>query len=404
MSYQPQSGMRFRQKLVQQRTSDAYVVTKRPAYPSSDNTYSFGTQRVSYESEHMYDVVIKDFHRLSAEGAIFNNPMYTESIKETTPLASYTYLTGVGTDDPITYAFKRRPWCPTLPSQMLDHEDLIDLALTAAYANVSANEGNTLLWLGEFKETVKMLFDIGNQLHKLYKATEKARKQWAKGKLSVEAQQQLTLSILYGILPLEESIAQFMEGLFRTKPDGRHTARGFQVKTSTKDLSHDGSIPFFSGSDVLERVQYVEMVETTVRAGVLTDVDYSEVPWLAMIADPKSVVSTAYALARLSFVIDWFINVGNTLAAWSPSAGTTELAAWVTVEQTVTVTGVSQYVIPSKRTDIAVSGNGSFDIQKRIKYRQPMSRADLAILPRFTLDLDLSKISALVLLFAKVKK
>lgn len=404
MSYQPQSGMRYRQKLVQQRVSDAYVVTTRPAYPASDNTYSFGTQRVSYESEHMYDVVIKDFRRLSAEGAIFNNPMYTESVKETTPLASYTYQTGVGTEDPTTYEFKRRPWCLPLPSQMIDHENLIDLAQTAAYANVSANEGNTLLWLGEFKETVQMLFDIGNQLHKLYKATEWARKQWAKGKLSVEAQQQLTLSILYGILPLEESIAQFMEGLFRTKPDGRHTARGFQVKTSTENLSHDEPIPFFSGSDVLERVQYVKTVETIVRAGVLTDVDYSEVPWLTVIVDPKSVVSTAYALARLSFVIDWFINVGNTLAAWSPSAGTTELAAWVAVEQTVTLTGVSRYVIPSNRTDIVVNGNGSFDIQKRIKYRQPISRADLAIFPRFTLDLDLSKISALVLLFAKVKK
>lgn len=405
MAYTAAPDMRFRQKLAVQRTFDAGIETLRPAYPPPPPRYKLGTQRTYYENEFMYDVVIEDFHRRSKNGEIFNNSMYTESVKEDTPYASYVFEQYQSPKDTTTYTVEYVPWHPSLPKTMPDHQHLVDLAVTAAYANVSANEGNTLLWLGEFRETVSMLFDIGKGIKALVDATKHARKQWAKGQLTVEAQQKLTLSILYGILPLEESIAQFMEGLFRTKPDGRHTARGFQVKTETEDFTHDAKLPLWPTSQVIDRAYYTKTTETVVRAGVLTDIDYDGVPWLSVIADPKSVISTAYALARLSFVIDWFINVGNTLKAWTPSAGTTELSAWVTVEQTVSLTGITKCVLPSNNTTKnRASGSGKFNLEKRVKYRSPISRADLAIFPRYTLDLDLSKISAMVLLFAKVKK
>lgn len=404
MAYSDVPGMRFRHKTTEQRTASAGIETSRPAYPPDPPRYRLGTQRVFYENEFMRDVVVPRFHQLSREGAIFNNPMYTEHVKEDTPLATYQYSTGTNTNDITTYSFENRPWCPVLPKTLIDHEQLIDIAVTAAYANVSANEGNTLLWLGEFKETVAMLLGIGKSLERLIDMTKEQRRKWAKGQLTVEAQQSLTLAILYGILPLEESIAQFMDGLFKIKPPGRFTARGFQVETKTTSHVQETGIPLFPQTDVFERVNYSESIETIVRAGVLADVDFDGVPWISVIADPKSVISTAYALARLSFVIDWFINVGSTLAAWSPTAGIEELAAWVTVEQTVTYTGTASYVVPEaySRTS-SITGSGSFNLMKRVKYRSPISRADLAILPRVTLDLDLGKLSALVLLFAKVR-
>lgn len=141
-----------------------------------------------------------------------------------------------------------------------------------------------------------------------------------------------------------------------------------------------------------------------VRAGVLYEIDLTDVPWISVILDPKQVVTTAYALARLSFVIDWFINVGGTLKAWAPAIGVNELSAWVTVEVTNTIAGNASKSMQNNDSWIS-SGNvsASFNLMKREKYRVPIDRSDLAIFPRINLDLNLDKIFALVLLFAKSK-
>jgi hypothetical protein len=40
-----------------------------------------------------------------------------------------------------------------------------------------------------------------------------------------------------------------------------------------------------------------------------------------------------WELTPFSFIIDWFLNVGTTIAAWTPNAGVTQLASWVTVKK-----------------------------------------------------------------------
>lgn len=362
----------------------------------------------------MYDVVIPQFFKRSQAGEIFNNPMYRIDQTQETPYLSINSKWYSRYDDGWP-TYLKGDWANYIPDFTLTEDlSIKDRAITQAYSNISANEGNTLLWLGEAKETVKMLGDIGAALKKLHAATKKARIAWMKGHLSVEGQQQLTLALLYGILPLEQQIADFTEGLFRTKDhQSRHTARGFRVasdslsdqKVFTREIIGYGSPRFY------EVTTWNETVEITARAGVLYEIDISDVPFMAMILDPKSVVSTAYALARLSFVIDWFINVGSTLAAWSPSMGVVERSAWITLEVTRVMAGNTLVTMthagkPDLKDDekLSVSGSSSFNRTRYEKWRVPISRADLALLPRLDLNLDLEKIAALVLLFAKIKK
>lgn len=364
---------------------------------------------VSSYKESFYDVVIPRFFERSRKGEIFNNAMYKIITETDTPLITVTEQNRSHYDAKKGFSGSiiKREVAPYLPPFKFsgDHLNVANQAVTQAYAGISANEGNTLLWLGEFKESLTMFRDVGARIKILAEQTAKQRKKWAKGKLTIPEQQKLTLALVFGILPLEQSIADFMDGLFRTKDnESRNTSRGFMVSTNTRSDKYVNTKPTNS-ADIVEHSDWTEHLEITARAGVLYEIDYTDVPWISVILDPKSVISTAYALARMSFVIDWFINVGNTLAAWSPSMGTKPLSAWVTVEVTRTITGTSVFKHRLRPTDSwAVSGQGNFLRYSYEKWRVPVDRSDLAIFPRLTLDLDLEKIALLVLLFLKVKK
>lgn len=353
------------------------------------------------EAKSMYDVSTPDFRERSARGEVINSPMYATSEDFTYPLVNLAY----GDE---RNAYSATAHLPMIPTRLTNQEGIFtnnyDNAIIDAYANISANDGNTLLWLGEFKETVSMLTDIGKGLRVLYEKTKKQRVQWAKGKLTIEAQQQLTLQILYGVLPLEQQIADFLAGLFSIKQaDSRQTARGYRVKSKSQSYSVTNTNFNVDGYITSAYMAVTEeSLDVSVRAGVLYDVDITDVPWLGIILDPKAVVSTAYALSRLSFVLDWIVNVGGILTAWAPSMGTNILSAWVTVEETHIQ--VVKYLPTIEQLNYRSTPDGGYTRILRKKWRKPIDRSDLAVIPRLDVNLDLEKLAAMVLLFAKIRK
>lgn len=386
------------------------------APPTASQTFRWVTE--SYSKE-MWDVVTKDFHKRSANGEIFNNPKRSveTTFKQNKAIITGTMFYYARSDGALLSCWYVDMPAYTSPEACAARRTLTvpgrveSTAITSAYAGVTANTQNAVLWAGEARETVKMLTDIGAGLLALYQRTKKQRLAWVKGKLTVAEAQSLTLSLLYGILPLEQSIAQVTEGLFKLKSDGRKTSRGFNVYTDTNSdtWTSEVSTGEYTQGKYDTRFTLHETLEVSVRAGVLYDTDVSEFPALAVIADPKQVVETAYALARLSFVIDWFINVGSTLKAWSPSVGTNVLAAWVSVTETYTQR-YEEVRDDYPRHDSIATGQGGFTANLAAEYttkvvtRRPIDRSDLAILPRLDINLNFSKLNSLVLLFAKTKQ
>lgn len=392
------SQMRHRTPTIVQR-----VAMQNGTYSGYSQNLSdeFGEVSIYRKTKSMYDINTPNFKERSAAGEIINNPMLLREELYEYPLINATY-SGEMQQASVNLHFN------VPQTQLSVSDDLFtnshDNAITDAYANMSANEGETLLWIGELKETIAMVFDISKGARVLLDKTKDQRKKWLKGELTVEGQQKLTLQILYGVLPLEQQIADFLEGLFKIKdPNTRSTARGYRVKSDSRTYTshHDG---------VTAKYMYAaytaitaESIESVARAGVLYEIETDDTPWLAVILEPKAVVSTAYALARLSFVLDWIINVGGTLAAWSPSMGVKELSAWLTVE--TKHIQLTKYVpnINANPERLAPDGT-TCSIETRLKWRVPVSRGDLAIVPRLDLNLDLEKLAAMVLLFAKVRK
>lgn len=354
---------------------------------------------VSRYKKHMWDIPTSGFKKLQAEGKILNKPMLQEEVREDYPLFPFQETTSWQTGTTLRGSGLALATCPyptlTVP------ERLIDSAVTKAFAEVSANKSNALLWAGEFKETIQMFYNIGRRLYKLYKSTEAQRKAYYKGKLSLKEQQSMTLGLLYGLMPLSEAFAQWREGLFNILPKGRQTFRGFNSHSDSKNTSYEETYGYWHTT----KISVKETLEANIRAGVLADIDPPEFT-ISVILEPRAVVSTAWALSRLSFVVDWFIGTGNWLASWSPTVGTKILASWVVIETKHTVEAHHEkfaVVDPGEKSQ-TVTGNGTGKVTIVKKQRVPVNPSERPYLPAINVDLNMDKIFALILLFGKTSK
>lgn len=351
-----------------------------------------------YHKSEMWDYPTKDFKKISATGGIVNTPM--RSVIEYASLPAYAVQEHAVYADDNGWTNGRGVFGVQCPSHTLTiPQSYIDKAITSAFANVTITESDTLLWLGEMRESIEMFHSIGQSLLKLCRLTAAQRKAWFKGKLTVKEAQSLTLQLQYGIMPLEQQLEAWQEGLLKTLPAGRKTVRGYATYSATKDYE---TISPEQNWRIRHKVH--EVLEANIRAGVLFDVQPPDQPEIAFF-EPRAVLTTAYALARLSFVIDWFVNVGPTIAAWSPTVGTNILSSWVTIEETRTIwcTDVHEGVIDGTERSQQLSGSGTGYRQWVIKNRYPISTADRPILPSIVIDLNVSKVLSLILLLAKAK-
>lgn len=350
--------------------------------------------------EEMWDNPTKNFKKLSAEGMIINSPMlkkeltvehsvFAASVKTTFPGGAFSRASGT--------EFAAAP-----PFTLDTPERLIDDAVTKAFAEVSANKQNALLWAGEARESVKMFYDIGKRLYQLVISTAKQRLAYLKGKLSLKEAQSMTLGILYGLMPLSEALAQWREGLLEMLPKGRQTFRGFNKYSDSVSYTFDTQHSHGSWKNV---VSVEETIESNIRAGVLVDIDPPDSTVYALL-EPRSIVSTAYALSRLSFVVDWFIGVGNWLCSWSPTVGTKILSSWVVVEtvQQVRAKHVFTSVLNRGEASEDVSGSGTTQRLLKQTLRVPVNPSDRPYLPSINVNLNIDKIFALILLFGKTSK
>ena len=394
------SSMRYRVRTSKEETTRTYWDWSH--YDSNGNRDNGGLIEsfpvMGRHVDHMWDIPTKGFTAKSGKGDIINSPMLQEkrieqyavyATQENTPLKDGGAYTGSGLE------------VARAPQFTLDlPERIIDSAVTKAFANVSANESNALLWAGEARESIKMFYDIGKRLYELVRATADQRKAYLKGKLSIKEAQSMTLGLLYGLVPLSEAFEQWRKGLLKILPKGRQTFRGFNTHSdrtsySYEELIHNWKIDIF----------VTETIDSNVRAGVLADIDPPPVTVLTLL-EPRAVVSTAYALSRLSFVVDWFINVGNWLCSWSPTVGTNILSSWVVIETEQKITARNKWlpVLNDWEKTQSVSGNGTATISLKRKLRIPVSPSNRPYLPSVDVNLNIDKIFALILLFGKTSK
>jgi hypothetical protein len=125
-------------------------------------------------------------------------------------------------------------------------------------------------------------------------------------------------------------------------------------------------------------------------------------------------LSTAWELVPYSFVVDWFLNTADFLAAWNPSVDVVPLTSWVTImseiEQTREITGYERgKVYFSNPTWVWDSSYGTHTYRVdstpeivKTTSKERIPRPERPLIPSLNIRLNVSKVLDLLALLRQL--
>jgi len=351
--------------------------------------------------QHMTDTVTPAFRYLSARGLIINKPMSssktTVSTTSTGPMFQVTIGSVTYTGDLDGYG-----WVAGLPSLVhvrsnvsaADIDHMIAETSTRALSQITTRsvQATSTVDLLEFRETARYLRNPVESGTRTARAIEKAVEARARangysgwseaivernmGRFSkrlVQFQREaagIWMSARYGARPLIYSMTQISEALQSLRnPPTRETFR------STLTKSTNGTFSAVEGFDgITYQANYAYSDEVVVSAGVLTERTraYDLIEGLGLRAD--QIPRGLWEAVTLSWMVDWWFNVGEVLSALTPSSSYQSLSQWVTITRKRNVAqSVGSYSFPGRNTTRNGSGVNSF--YEEDKSRRPVALA-----------------------------
>jgi hypothetical protein len=312
----------------------------------------------------MTDVVTPCFETRRAEGRIINNPMSSHTIShQATSWSSWTdtyntrHPTGLFNDmwlmQDMNHALSGA-WLYQKPT--VETAANSDIAVNAAYADVAGNIAMALVDLAEAHKTMQMFAMILEDARRLRKRTlmwlkgDGARRAYARYSRDMRTlpgiyrrvggvasgASSYWLQWRYGWNPLLMSIVDTAHAATaQTGKNIRLTGRGASAgSNSGMKIAHytqnplwwmpgTTPIPFKSCTVSID-------LQERYRAGVLAELTLTRAHALGLSA--LDIPNAAWELVPYSFVVDWFVKVGDWIQAWSPQLDMKVRAAWLVLE------------------------------------------------------------------------
>lgn len=394
------------------------------SYTSNGGTAFVGTLDRFPTSTTMVDEVVPNFKVRSASGEVFNNPMsrVTEShlgypgifsrneVRYASDANGQSFQTNFGANGTWYISHWRDFMESDLPT--VDVSRVEQLAITKAYADRNGTDFSAFVAIGEAKSTVEWFISIftraisfyRNWKKKLLKAENLLKH--SKGdaaKRAYEDLENLRMEYRYAVRPLLADMEGIANALHGAKLSPRQTFRGFVSDSVKRTIPLSGKVACPDGGfhhiNIAGSTTY--SIEVECRAGVLTEIDFSVFDNFSRKMGFTQSVAAAYDLLPLSFVLNWFINMGDFILAWQPNAGVKDLAAWVKtttrISQSTVVHGSASYVRASAYDSAvqtsSLTGQSHEYLLEKVE-RRPVSLASTAI--RFDVNLDFFKILDLI--------
>nr|URG16397.1 MAG: maturation protein [Leviviridae sp.] len=384
---------------------------------SSDGTDTTSTTDRSYMSDNVVtttiDVVTPNFHRRIANGEIINNyfsstMVHDKPVKATahnrvmkatasgTPRGWY----GTTTSGEIAMAdsYKIAQLSASYSSEMVAaRQSVIDSAVQKAYANIDVSEMLALATAFESRKTVDFFRDTLKRLYRIMKAVRKLDIQRVAKEFSPKELEARYMELRYAIRPLIYDANGLIAALDKTSRHyDRFTARGYDsTRVAASDVVTNQVCGWYLSCDWNRTFSY----EVSARAGVLSHVQMTDL----QIFGVDQLLETGWELLPFSFIVDWFVNVGQALAAATPNAGVTQLASWVTVKEAFTATN-KMVNVRSTRTgfDIQNTVSWSAEYGQEINHLERIVDPALNIWPTVGVSLDMFKILDLGIILKNV--
>jgi len=350
--------------------------------------------------ERMTDYVIEGFRRKRAAGELFFNNMWYERLDAFGSGNGY-YVKGkwntcTNPAWPVEYdgqgnwsgrfiktAMYENTALPALET-IVDQGTLRDLesqVSTEMLSNRGRSDTNLFESLAEIDQTIG-LFD--KPISRLASTLKKAKRAKEKGEFigySVNGVSNLWLAYRYGIVPLLNDIQGVIDGLSAQTALRRSTTRAKKGFETSDTRSYNSTL------GLLQMTVTNKITEShTVRVMSLDEFNTSLMENIGFTS--KNLITLPWELVNLSFVADWFVNIGDYLGAITPAFGWKNLGSCMThitgVTNRYTVhSGVN--LIPANYT-VSRYPTGSYDLSLLRKVRSPVRFPDLVIKNDFRFD------------------
>lgn len=227
---------------------------------------------------------------------------------------------------------------------------VINDATISAHARVSVSEMQALATLGEARESINSMVSISTRVLKIARNVRALNLKALRREFSKKELADRYMEARYALRPLVIDAAQvcnyfdsksgYLRKTFRAQ-----AAESQQVYDTTPDTN-----PIFGFIGPVTRTCNIEV---SAHAGVLCDIHATA----AIQAGLDRPLEAAWELVPFSFIVDWFANVGDIIAAHAPKAGIRQLASWTTVKTSV----IHEYTMGPWNSDF-----GSWDVHANV--------------------------------------
>lgn len=378
----------------------------------------------SFESDYRYsamrDVDTVNFKSRSMSGELIFSPMEKVNATVSQDPARFTWgqtLDSDGVERQYTYPCTTLT-CQDSVSKLGELGDVFDPyqgnreeAIASAWADVDVSEIQALASLGEMPETVRWIASLYRRAIILLTATKRKQlsrlaRRLTKGmskRAIAEQAADVWMEYRYAFRPLVFEMQQACLALAAgVEKHDRGTGRGY--KSTAYTTNNTFSEEYNANTTLL--YQRTTTHSTEYRAGVLFKIQKDLNSALAVWGLDQPLESL-WEIYPLSFVADWFFNIGPTIASWTSNPGLLPLGAWVTetalVSQQDALLDITK-CLPSSgytlTTPPAIQSHGHRTISA--EYKRRIIDPSRSVLPSLSINLDYGKTLDLAIIGKKL--
>lgn len=363
------------------------------------------------EVRSMVDEVVSNFNARRAAGEIFMNRMsqviqtshsegngcWYEQVAGTPQCAGTgRYVQNRENGDWFPLYLNYYNPSPTAPynqrlgvSSLLSSSDIDAAAkecVTKCWANRTVSDSNLFESVAEYRSTMRTIGD-------LFLRTAATLKRWLRNPLVGASSAHLMYR--YAISPLIRDVQGIVKGLDKPLGNVRKTTRSsvylHRSSSSNGTFNNGGySVKYLVQNNDEVRVRAMSIDEY--RATLMANIGFTDV----------GLLTTPWELVPWSFVLDWFVNVGDFLRAVSPSADRKQLGSCFVISRLSSTVRTISSTTPGTNFSLVVPMTGSVIDTLMRKDRYPaLAPPGLTIKSDFRFD-DLTRVADAVALVTQL--